>query len=524
MGKFKESRANITVFGALLRARREFGGRKIALLDADDRELSYNDMIKASFALGSALKAQTDKNEKVGILLPTGAGSLLAFFALSAAGRIPAMLNFTAGVHNLKAAFKAAEIRKVVTAKRFIKLAQLEPLIEKLSERVDFIYLEDVQKSISLKNKLAALFGMLAPGLVMARPSYKKPAVILFTSGTEGDPKGVALSHKNLVANCEQVRAHIDELYPETDVVFNPLPTFHCFGLTGGALLPLFAGMKVALYPSPLHVKEIPKRIEKVGTTIMFATDTFLARYARSSKGDELKGLRFAVCGAEQVKDETRNFVRKKFDMQILEGYGATEAAPVIAVNQPTANRPGTVGHFLPGEEYRLDPVPGIEKGGRLYVRGPNVMMGYITTENPGVIQPPKDGWHDTGDIVEVDEDGYVSIRGRVKRFANIGGETVSLAVVENCANAVWPDFEHVALIRPDPKKGEQIVLLSSCAEANRNDLRSWAQNHGVSELALPRQIVYVPEIPLLGTGKVDYNGAAKLMEKTLNAPSDNSA
>ncbi len=517
MGKFKESRANITVFGALLRAKREFGGRKIAILDADDRELSYNDIIKASFALGSALKSLTSPREKVGILLPTGAGSLLAFFALSAAGRIPAMLNFTAGVHNLKAAFKAAQVTKVVTAHRFIKLAQLEPLVEKLSDSVEFIYLEDVRNSISLKNKLAAVLGMAAPALVMAKPSYKKPAVILFTSGTEGDPKGVALSHKNLVANVEQIRAHIDELYPETDVVFNPLPTFHCFGLTGGALLPLFAGMKVALYPSPLHVKEIPKRIGKVGTTIMFATDTFLARYARASKGDELKGLRFAVCGAEQVKDETRNFVRKKFDMQILEGYGATEASPVIAVNQPTANRAGTVGHFLPGEEYRLDPVPGIEKGGRLYVRGPNVMMGYITTENPGVIQPTEDGWHDTGDIVEVDEDGFVSIRGRVKRFANIGGETVSLAVVENCANAVWPDYEHVALIRPDPKKGEQILLLSNAPDANRNDLRSWAQNHGVSELALPRQIVHVDEIPLLGTGKIDYNGATKLLEKTLN-------
>ncbi len=521
MGKYKDSRANINIFGALLRAKKEFGGKKIALLDADDREMSYNDLIKASFALGSVLKSMTKPEEKVGILLPTGAGSILAFFALTAAGRIPAMLNFTAGAHNLNAAMKAAEITKIVTAKRFIKLAQLEPLIEKLSDHAEFIYLEDVRKKIGPKNKLAAVLGMVFPKFVMARTSYKKPAVILFTSGTEGDPKGVVLSHKNLVANVEQIRAHIDALYPKTDVVFNPLPTFHCFGLTGGALLPLFAGVKVALYPSPLHVKEIPKRIQKVGTTIMFATDTFLARYARTSKGGELAGLRFAVCGAEQVKDETRSYVRKSFDMQILEGYGATETSPVIAVNQPNANRPGTVGHFLPGLEHRIDPVPGIERGGRLFVRGPNVMMGYVTTEKPGIVQPLEGGWHDTGDIVELDADGFVSIRGRVKRFANIGGETVSLAVVENCANAVWPDYEHVALIAPDPKKGEQIVVLSNCPDANRDNLRSWAQHHGVSELALPRQLIIVDEIPLLGTGKVDYTGATKLMEEKLKSQAD---
>ena len=514
MGVYKDSRANISVFGALVRARREFGKDKIAIIDADDKELSYNDMIKASFALGSAFKNVTKSGENIGVLLPTGAASLLAFFGLTAAGRVPAMLNFTAGVHNLKAAFKAAKITKVITAKRFVKIAQLEPLIEKLSDSVEFIYLEDVRKSLGLKNKLAAIFGMIMPSFVMAKPSHKKMAVILFTSGTEGDPKGVALSHKNLVANVEQIRAHIDELYPESDVVFNPLPTFHCFGLTAGALFPLFSGLKLGLYPSPLHVKDIPKRVEKIGTTIMFATDTFINRYARSSKDTELSGLRFAVLGAEAVKDETRALLKNRFDIQLLEGYGATEAAPVIAANQPSANRSGTVGHFLPSIDHRIDPVAGIEKGGRLYVRGPNVMMGYITTDKPGEVQPLEKGWHDTGDVVELDEDGYITIKGRVKRFANIGGETVSLAVVENCATAVWPDNEHVALVRPDPKKGEQIILISNCPDANRNDLRGWAQNHGVSELALPKAVVVVDEIPLLGTGKVDYHGAAKLLEE----------
>ena len=516
MAKFKESIAHITVFGALLRARREFGGKKEAIIDADDRVLTYTEIIRASFALGSALKAQTDAKEKVGILLPTGAGSLLAFFALQAYGRIPAMLNFTAGVHNLTAAFKAAEVSKVVTAKKFIKLANLEPLIEKLSPHVEFIYLEDVRDGLTTKNKIAAVIGSAFPVLVAAKPSYKKTAVILFTSGTEGDPKGVALSHKNLVVNVEQIRAHIDDLRPDSDVVFNPLPTFHCFGLTGGALFPLFSGMKVALYPSPLHIKIIPERIKKVGATIMFATDTFISRYARAGKEGDLSGLRITVCGAEQVREETRAFLKKKYGISVLEGYGVTETSPVIAVNQLDANRQGTVGHFMPGLEHRIEPVPGIKRGGRLYVKGPNVMMGYIMTDKPGVIQPLEDGWHDTGDVVEIDEDGYVAIRGRVKRFANIGGETISLAVVENCAKSVWPENEHVALIMPDPKKGEQIIVISDAPSAERNAIRVWAQQHGVSELSIPRKVIIVDEIPLLGTGKIDYQAAQKLMESLI--------
>ncbi len=515
MAKFKESSARITLFGALLRARKRYGGKKVSIIDADDRELTYTQIVRASFALGSALKPQTNTKEKVGVLLPTGAGSLLAFFALQTIGRIPAMLNFTAGPSNLLSAFKIAQVTKVITAHKFIKLANLEALVEKLAPHVEFIYLEDVRDNLTMRNKIKAALGSFLPALVMAHPSPDEVGVILFTSGTEGSPKGVALSHKNLVANVEQIRAHFTSITHE-DVVFNSLPTFHCFGLTGGALLPIFIGLKVALYPSPLHIKIIPERIKKVGATITFATDTFLSRYARAGKEGDLSGLRFAVCGAEQVREETRAFVKKKYGLIVLEGYGATEAAPVIAVNQLEANRHGTVGRLLPGMETRIDPVPGISKGGRLFVKGPNVMMGYMTADQPGVIQPIGDGWHDTGDVVEIDEDGFLAIRGRVKRFANIAGETISLAVVENCAKAMWPDHEHVALIMPDPKKGEQIIVLSNCSEANRSGILNWAQQHGVPELAVPRKVVIVEEIPLLGTGKVDYQAAQTLLETVI--------
>ncbi len=516
MTRYNPQTGHKSIFAALLRARRQFGGKTIALVDADDRQLSYNEIIRAAFALGSALRRYTKRGENVGILLPTGAGSVIAFFALLAYGRVPAMLNFTAGAKNLKAAFAAANIKTVLTAHRFIELAKLENLETELGQEVNLVYLEDVREQIGLVDKLVGALGPALPFLFRAHPAYTSPGVILFTSGTEGDPKGVVLSHGNVVSNCEQVRAHIN--LRSSDVVFNPLPTFHCFGLTGGVLLPMFSGMKAVLYPSPLHVKIIPERVRKTGATILFATDTFLSRYARAGNQGDLDGLRFAVCGAERVRDETRAAVKKKFGLQVLEGYGVTEAAPVIAVNTPEDNHYGTVGKLLPGMEARLEKVPGIERGGRLFVRGPNVMQGYVTPQKPCELIPPHEGWHDTGDIVEIDAEGYVTIRGRAKRFAKIGGEMVSLAVVENCATAVWPDNQHVAITRSDDKKGEQIILLSDYADADRAALLTWAQSHGVPELAVPKKIVYAPSIPVLGSGKVDYASAAKLLEETMAA------
>jgi acyl-[acyl-carrier-protein]-phospholipid O-acyltransferase/long-chain-fatty-acid--[acyl-carrier-protein] ligase len=265
------------------------------------------------------------------------------------------------------------------------------------------------------------------------------------------------------------------------------------------------------LHPSPLQVKVIPKRVQDTGATILFATDTFLNQYIRACTGDELGKLRFAVCGAERVRDETRQLVRKRFNVELLEGYGATEAAPVIAVNQPGHNHPGTVGRPLPGTEVRFESVPGIEKGGRMLVRGINVMVGYLHPDSPGELQKLPEGWHDTGDIVSQDEEGFLTIRGRLKRFAKIGGEMVSLAVVENVASTLWRDHDHAAAVLPDKRKGEQIVLLTTYPKADRTEFQRWAQDHGVNELSLPRKIFQVPAIPVLGTGKMDIGAVQKL-------------
>lgn len=507
---YHTGRTKTDLFSALMRARREFGGARTAIIDGDERELSYNEVTRAAFALGSALKGKTKSKESVGVLLPTGAGAVIAFYALQAYGRTPAMLNFTAGARNMRSAMTASEVKRVVTAHKFVELGGLEPLIKELEEDAEIIYLEDVREELSLIDKAAGALGPIVPWLFRRKARHSAASVVLFTSGTEGDPKGVVLSHQNIMANVEQVRAHIG-LDPETDAVFNPLPTFHCFGLTVGAILPLIAGVKAVFHPTPLQPREIAKRIRTTQSTILLATDTFISQYTRAGDQGDMNSVRLAVCGAERVRDETRQLVRKKFSIEILEGYGATEASPVVAANSLELNKPGTVGSLMAGMEYELVPVEGISEGGRLKIRGPNIMMGYLRATNPGVLERPTDGWHDTGDIVFIDEDDCIWIKGRVKRFAKIAGEMVSLAVVENCASAIWPDNMHAAAALPDAKKGEQIILLSDAKDCNRTDIHAWTQNHGVSELSVPRKVLHVDEIPVLGTGKLDYGAIQKL-------------
>ncbi|MHA6288611.1 AMP-binding protein [Maricaulis sp. CAU 1757] len=508
------SRYRKSVVGALMDARRKFGGSKLAVIDADGRELSYDDLAKATFALGHALKDGTEPGEAVAILLPTGAGAIISFYAISAYGRTPAMLNFTAGAKALRAACTACKAKRIVTARKFIELGELEELEADLARDYELVYLEDVRENLSTADKAAAAIGMVAPWAVRSHPKPDDPAVYLFTSGTEGEPKGVVLSHANLLSNVEQVRDHV-EIFP-TDRVFNPLPTFHCFGLTGGVLVPLGLGVPAVCHPTPLQAKTIVKRIAETGSTILFATDTFMNQYARAAKTEDLSSLRMAVCGAERVKDETRATLRKKFNVEIVEGYGLTEAAPVFAVNQPQNNQPGTVGQIMGGCEAKLVPVEGIPDAGQLHIRGPNIMMGYIRPSAPLEIDPPQNGWHDTGDIVSIDEAGFLRIRGRVKRFAKLGGEMVSLTVVENCATSVWPDNMHAACALPDSRKGEQVILLTDNPDAERSDLVAFYRNHGISELAIPKRIIHAPEIPVLGTGKIDYGKVQKIVEKAI--------
>jgi acyl-[acyl-carrier-protein]-phospholipid O-acyltransferase / long-chain-fatty-acid--[acyl-carrier-protein] ligase len=506
---FDMVRTKKSLFQALADARTRYGGKRPIVVDGDERVLTYDDIVRAALALGHALKKGTKPRDAVGIMLPTSAGAIISFFAVSAFNRVPAMLNFSNGAAGVTSAIRTAKVKKVVTARRFIELAKLESLVAELSNVAEVVYLEDVREKLGVMDKLTAGVGQYLPGLVARNGAPDDLGAILFTSGTEGLPKGVALSHSNILSNVEQIRVHV-ALYPN-DAMFNPLPTFHCFGLTAGALMPLLLGMKSIYHPTPLQPHEIVRRVKAHGATILLTTDTFMSQYARAGDQGDLTSLRLAVCGAERVRDETRQLLRRKYSMEILEGYGVTETSPVAAVNQPGAMRPGTVGHLLAGMEARLEPVEGIPNAGRLFLKGPNVMLGYIRPQNPGVIEPTPGGWHDTGDVVSIDEDGFVAIKGRMKRFAKVGGEVVSLAVVENCASAVWPDFAHAAVAFPDGRKGEQVILVTTNPEADRLELVGWAHNHGVAELAIPRRVIHVAEIPVLGTGKTDYVKVEKM-------------
>ena len=512
---YDASAGDRTLFDALIDARDKFGANKPILEDQERRPLSYTDLIRAAFALGRKLSALTAPGERVALLLPSSAGVVVTFFALHAFGRTPTMLNFTAGIRNLRAACKVAGVKTILTAHRFIDQGKLDDLIDALQGEYKIVYLEDVRASIGVADKAFAALAGVFPRRFRARAKPSDAGVILFTSGSFGAPRGVVLSQANMVSNTEQIAAHID-LNPDW-VMFNPLPTFHCFGLTGGVILPILTGMKAFEYPSPLHIKQIPPLIRDTKASILLATDTFVNQYARAAAPDELSGLKFIVCGAEKVREETHDLIAERFGgVPLLEGYGATEAAPVIAVNQPGANHRGTVGPLLPGMETRIEPVEGIARGGRLYVRGPNIMAGYLS--EAGQAEPLADGWHDTGDVVEIDADGWMRILGRVKRFAKIGGEMISLTAAEMLAAAVWPDARHAVISMPDPRKGERLVLVTDRLDADVGPLLAHAQTVGAPELAVPRKIVRVPEIPVLGTGKTDYVAIQRMVESEARA------
>jgi len=503
------------VFDALLDARDRYGAKKPILEDQDRNPLTYTDLIRASFALGRKIAGVTRKGEHVGVLLPSGSGVVVTFFGLHAFGRVPTMLNFTSGLRNLKAACKLAGVKTVLTAHRFIEQGKLHDLVDAIETCARVVYLEDLREKIGLADKAFAAAAGALPRQFRTATRPEDPGVILFTSGSFGAPRGVVLSQTNLVANVRQIEAHID-LDPDW-VMFNPLPTFHCFGLTGGVLLPLLTGMKAFEYPSPLHIKQIPQLIRESGASILLATDTFVNQYARAAAPGDLSGLQFIVCGAEKVREETHNLIAERFGgVPVLEGYGATEAAPVVAVNKPVDNRRGTVGGLLPGMETRIDPVEGIAEGGRLYLRGPNVMLGYL--REGGGIEPPVDGWHDTGDVVTMTEDGWITIKGRVKRFAKIGGEMVSLTAAEDLASAVWPDGRHAVVSMPDSKKGERLILFTDRSDASVAPLVAHAQTIGAPELSVPRKIVRITEVPVLGTGKTDYVAIQRMAETEMRA------
>ncbi len=506
--KYAAASLDNTLFDSLLDAMDLIGRKKVLVEDISRRPLSFGAFITACFALGGTLKKYFKQGEYAGFMLPNAVPSAAAFFGLRAFNVTPCMLNFSTGLKNMLSCCKAAQIKTVLSSRTFIAqggLTETAAAMEKAGLR--FIYLEDVKEQISAARKLLAWAASFFP-----RWYYKQvrggacaddPAVVLFTSGSEGTPKGVALSHKNIQANRLQLATVLD--FGPLDVVFNAMPIFHSFGLTGGMILPLLCGAKTFFYPSPLHYRIVPELIYDTNATVIFGTDTFLSGYAKMAHPYDFYSVRLAVAGAEKLKEETARVMADTFGVRVLEGYGATETAPALAINTPMYFKRGTVGRVLPGIETRLEPVPGVPEGGRLFVRGANVMLGYLKEDKPGVLQAPPDGWYDTGDIVALDENGFMRIQGRAKRFAKVAGEMISLSAVESALNGIWPGQMHAVVAVPDEKKGEQLVLFTTAKDADRAAVLNAFKEQGLSELAVPKKINLLEEIPLTGTGKTDY-------------------
>src|SRR3954449_4315185 len=506
---FRTTSTDRTVFQAAVDAAEVHGWKRVAVEDPVTGSLSYKRMLLGANILGRKLMPLAAEGKALGVMLPNANGAVVTILGVMSAGRVPAMINFTAGAANILAACKAAEVSTIVTSRTFVEKGKLDAVVAQLTQSVTIVYLEDVRATVTTRDKLRGLLAYKKP-IVTRKPD--DPAVILFTSGSEGTPKGVVLSQRNQLANCAQAAARID--FGRRDKLFNVLPVFHSFGLMLDDTLPLVSGVPIYLYPPPLHYRTVPELIYGVNATIVFGTDTFLAGYARSAHPYDFRSLRYIVAGAEPVRESTRRTYMEKFGLRILEGYGVTETAPVLALNTPMFYKFGTVGRLMPGMEPRLDPVPGVDEGGRLYVRGPNVMLGYLKVENPGVLEPTNEGWHDTGDIVTIDAQGFVTIKGRAKRFAKIGGEMISLAAVEALAGDLWPDVLSAVATAPDPRKGERLVLVTQKKGATRSEFQQFAKSKGASDLMVPAEVVVMEKIPVLGTGKIDMVGVAKLVKE----------
>lgn len=515
---FDSSNLKQTIFSSVIDQRHIHGRKHHIAEDPTRGPANYGDLLTGSFVLGSKIAKLTPggEGEYVGLMLPNMVTSVITFFAMQAYGRVPAMLNFSTGSQNLIAACRAAEIKNVITSRKFIKTAKLDHLIDALeAENISVVYLENVGSSITPFDKLKGLLASYFPETTYHRICSRRsedPAVVLFTSGSEGTPKGVVLSHENIQANRYQLGSRVD--FGPTDVVFNALPIFHSFGLTGGTLLPVLSGIRTYLYPSPLHYRIVPELIYSSNATIMFGTDTFLSGYARFAHPYDFYSLRYVFAGAEKLKDETRKLWSEKYGVRILEAYGATETSPGLSANTAMHNRPGTVGRLLPGISSRLQSVPGIAEGGKLIVSGANIMLGYLYADNPGVLVRPANGEYDTGDIVDIDQQGFVTIKGRAKRFAKIAGEMVSLTAVEAYLAELWPEYQSAVVAIPDSKKGEALVLVTNYSEAARDAMNAYAKQHGIGDLSVPKIIKVVDELPVLGTGKTDYVALGNLVVK----------
>ena len=507
-----------------------------AIADVQGQPLSHRRLLTACTLFSRRLAKVESQN--LGIMMPTSSAGAIANMASLMAGKTVVNLNFTASIESLHSALAQAEVDTIVTAHQFVTKLKARGIdVAPLFEGRTILYMEDIKAQFSKAQALSTL-AMIAvtPTFLLERMICKPAALddtaaILFSSGSEGAPKGVMLSHRNLMANLKQVSDVLN--VQERDCLMATLPSFHAFGLTVTTLLPLVEGVPVVCHPDPTDAVNIAKGVAKYQATVMFATSTFLRIYTRNRKLHPLmfESLRVAVAGAEKLDPQVRQAFESKFHVPIVEGYGCTETTPVAAVNLPdvmntawwtvqVGNKPGTVGMALPGSTARvvdpetLEDLPTGEDG-LILIGGSQIMKGYLNDPDKtaqAVFEQDGIRWYKTGDKGHVDEDGFITIVDRYSRFAKLGGEMVSLTAVEQsvrkCLQA--PELPLVAVNMPDAKKGEKVVLLVE-GELEPGEMRQQLVDGGMAALMLPAEIHPVAQVPVLGSGKTDFANSRKL-------------
>ncbi len=508
------------VFSAVAEIARKRPGH-IILEDTTLQALTYRKLMVGADVLAYALRGRVANGERVGLLLPNINATPVVILALWSLGKVPALLNFSSGTPTMLACAELAGLKHIVTSRAFLERARLN-LDDFVKAGIRLVYLEDVRAGITGSRKFFTLLRHIftPESAIRNPPSAGSAAVIVFTSGSEGVPKGVELTHRNILANIRQMLAVTD--ITNSDRLFNCLPLFHSFGLTAGVFLPLVRGSSVFLYPSPLHYRNVPAALYEHDCTVFVSTNTFLNGYARKAHSYDFRSIRYLFAAAEKLQEATALAWSQKYGVRVLEGYGATECAPCVSVNTPLEPRYGSVGRLLPGMECKLEPVEGVAEGGRLFVRGPNVMKGYLNAEANAKFQE-LGGWYDTGDIVSVDTEGYLHILGRMKRFAKVSGEMVSLAVVEDALAEAFPHYglhcQIAVITRPEVNKGETLIAVTNEPKLTLDEIREAVKAKGLTNLSVPHEIKVVKEIPKLGTGKVNHRELQALMKLPPNPP-----
>ena len=524
-------------------AKRNLGD--VCTVDATGVKLTRRRFIAAVLAFASAMRLDR-KAANVGLLLPAANAAAIANMAVMLKGRAAVNLNFSAPVDAVRAAIEQAEIKQVFTSRQFeARLAARGIDLEAMLEQVEVRYMEDIREEIPRWRLLWKLVevSLLPPRMLYRlhgrKTSLEDPAAILFSSGSEGRPKGVVLSHRNIQSNCKQISDVLNTRVD--DVIMASLPPFHAFGLTVTLIMPLIEGIPIVCHPDPTDVLGIAQAVAKYRATILFGTATFLSLYARNRKVDPilLEPLRVVVAGAERLPPHVRHEFQLKFNKYILEGYGATETTPVASVNVPDAvdtsswkiqvgQREGSVGLPLPGTSFKIvDPETREElllgEDGMICISGNQVMLGYLNDEaKTSQVIFEQDGmrWYETGDKGHLTSEGFLVIVDRYSRFAKIGGEMVSLGAVEESARSLLPEDNEddlAAAAVPDVRKGEKVVMLVTSEELAAG-LREQMISGGVDPLMVPAQVIRVDAIPKLGSGKTDFSALNTLATEAVAA------